>query len=176
MKKITTTFLLCFILTQSFGQAERKSSMYLNAQYTHTLYDATKGNHPWGVGLGLQLFFRETAKFKPTIDLTADAYLEDDKVSRLDTSGTPIDDLGGMVNLFAGGSYHPTKTFYLAFVAGPSFPGGQIKFGIKPSLGVYFSPSRKWTGKLSYINIFNRYEKTKEDFGSISFSLGVRLY
>lgn len=150
--------------------------MYLQGQYTHTLYDATKGNNPWGMGAGLQLFFRQAAKLKPTIELTADGYLEDDKVLRLDTAGTPINDLGGMVNLFAGGSYHPMKTLYLALVAGPSFLGGQIKFGIKPSLGFYFSHSQRWTGKLSYINVFNRYEKTNEDFGSISFSLGVRLY
>ena len=126
--------------------------------------------------LGLQLLFRQTAKLKPTIELTADTYLEDDKVLRLDTTGTPINAVGGMVNLFAGGSYHPIKTFYLAFVAGPSFLGGQTKFGIKPSMGFYFSQSQRWTGKLSYINIFNRYEKAKEDFGSISISLGVRLY
>lgn len=176
MKKFITTFLPCFVLTLSFGQTQRKSSMYLQGQYNQTLYDVTKGNNPWGIGLGLQMFFRQTSKFKPTIDLTADAYLEDDKVLRLNTDGTPINDLDGMVNLFAGGSYYPTNTIYLAFVGGSSFIGGQTKFGIKPSLGFYFSQNQKWTGKISYINIFNRDKRTNEDFGSISFSLGVRLY
>ncbi len=175
MQKFRITFILCFLLTQSFGQT-RKSSLYIQGQYNKTLYDVTKGNNPWGMGLGLQLFFRQTSKFKPTIDLTADAYLEDDKVSRLNTDATAINDLGGMVNLFAGASYNPIKTVYLSFVAGPSFLGGETKLGIKPSLGFYFSPNQKFTGKVSYINVFNRDNKTKEDFGSICLSLGVRLY
>jgi hypothetical protein len=48
-------------------------------------------------------------------------------------------------------------------------------FGLKPSVGFYFSKSQGWAGKLSYINVYNRGERRKEDFGSISFSLGVKL-
>lgn len=176
MKKFSTTFLLCFLVTLSFAQAQRKSSLYLQGQYNQTLYDVTKGNNPWGMGLGLQIFFQPASRLKPTIDLTADAYLQDDKVLRVNTDGTPINDLGGMINLFAGGSYHPARTVYLSFVAGPSFLGGETKLGVKPSLGFYFSSNQRLTGKVSYINIFNREEKAKEDFGSISFSLGVKLY
>lgn len=128
------------------------------------------------MGFGLQLFFRQTSTFRPTIDLTADAYLEDDKVLRLNTDGAAINDLGGMVNLFAGGSYNPTRTFYLSVVAGPSFLGGETKLGVKPSLGFYFSSDQKWTGKVSYINVFDRDNRSTEDFGSISLSFGVRLY
>ena len=175
MQKFITTSFLCFILTQSPGQTQRKSALYLQAQYNQTLYDATRGNNPWAIGLGLQLFFNNTSKLKPTIELTADAYLEDDKVLRLHTDGTPMNDLGGMVNLFGGASYHPTKIIYMSFVAGPSFVGGQTLLGIKPSIGFHFSPSRKWTGKISYINVFNRDKKIKEDFGSISLSLGRKL-
>lgn len=149
--------------------------MYLQGQYNKTLYDLTKGNNPWGMGVGLQLFFANASKLKPTIDLTADAYLEDDKIFRLNSDGTPMNEIGGMANLFAGASYHPTRTVYLSFVAGPSFVGGQTLLGVKPSLGFYFSPNQKWTGKVSYINIYNRDKKAKEDFGSLSFSLGVKL-
>ncbi len=128
------------------------------------------------MGLGLQLFFNNTSRIKPTIDLTADAYLEDDKVLRLNSDGTPIDDIGGMVNVFLGASFHPTRTIYLSFVIGPSFVSGQTLLGLKPSFGFYFSQNQRWTGKLSYINVFNRDKTTKEDFGTISFSLGVKLF
>jgi hypothetical protein len=176
MQKIITTFLLCFILTQSFAQTQQKVSIYLLGQYNKTIYDKTKGNNPWGMGLGLQLFFHNNSRFKPTADLTADAYLEDDKVLRLNSNGTPINDIGGMVNLFVGASYHLTHIFYLSVVAGPSFGSGRTLLGIKPSLGFYFSDHQKWTGKLSYINVFNRDKATKEDFSSISFTLGVELF
>lgn len=179
MHKIISTIILCFILTVGFAQTQRKVSTYLLTQYNNTLYDYTSGNNPWGVGLGLQTFFNNKSKFKPTIELTADIYLEDDKVLRLDPDGSiPVDynDVRGMINLFVGSSFHPTQRVYISFVAGPSFINGRTLIGIKPSLGFYFSKSQKWTGKISYINIFNRDKITKEDFGSLSLSVGLKLF
>lgn len=173
------TFLLCFVLTQTFGQTVKRVSTYLFTQYNNTLYDITKGNNSWGVGLGLQTFFNNRTKFKPTIELTGDIYLEDDKVLRLNADGTVpanYNDVRGMVNLFVGTSFNPTKNMYLSFVAGPSFISGQTMLGIKPSIGFYFSKSQKWTGKISYINIFNRDKITKEDFGSLSLAIGLKLF
>ena len=179
MRKILTILLCCFILTQGFGQTQRKISTYLLTQYNHTLYDYTIGNNPWGVGLGLQTFFNNKSKFKPTIELTGDIYLEDDKVLKLNPDGSiPQSDntIGSMINLFAGSSFHPTQTIYFSFVAGPSFISGQTLLGIKPSFGFYFSKSQRWTGKLSYINVFNRTSVAKEDFGSLSFAIGLKLF
>jgi hypothetical protein len=176
MQKFITTLSLCFILTQSFAQAQRKTSTYLQGQYNRTISDRTKGNNPWGIGLGLQLFFNNGSKLKPTIDLTADAYVEDDKVFRANSDGTEIVDVGGMVNVFAGASFHPAKTIYLSLVAGPSFVSGQTLLGVKPSFGFYFSRNQRWTGKVSYINVFNRDKTSKDDFGSISLSVGVKLF
>jgi hypothetical protein len=175
MQQFIYTFLLCFIVTQVFGQARRKVSMYLQGQFNTTIYDRTAGNNPWGAGLGLQALLHHPSRVKPTVDCTADAYLANDKVLRLNADGTPVDHVGSMVNLFAGASYHPTQRVYLSFVAGPSLISGQMLLGIKPSVGFYFSPSQRWTGKASYINIFNRNKRTNKDFGSVSLSIGVRL-
>lgn len=176
MKKLIPTFLFCFLLTQVIAQTQRKVSTYLLTQYNKTIYDRTLGNNPWGVGLGLQTFFNNKTKFKPTIELTGNRYLEDDKVFRTNPDGTEINDVRGMVNLFVGASFNPTKNIYLSFVAGPSFINGQTLLGIKPSFGFYFSKSQKWTGKISYINIFNRDKATKEDFGSLSLAIGHKLF
>jgi hypothetical protein len=48
--------------------------------------------------------------------------------------------------------------------------------GVKPSFGFYFSKNQRWTGKVSYINVFNRDKTTKEDFGSISLAIGLKLF
>ena len=111
MKSIISTFILCIILTRSFGQTQKKVATYLLTQYTKTLDDRTIGNNPWGIGLGVQAFFNIKTKFKPTIELTADTYLEDDKVLRLnsaDPTATKIKDVRGMINLLAGykSQYH----------------------------------------------------------------------
>jgi hypothetical protein len=176
MQKVIFSFILCFILTSSFGQTQKIISTYLYTQFNTTVYEVTKGNNPWGIGLGVQTFLNNHTKFKPTIELTGDIYLVDDKVFRTDSTGTPLNDVRGMVNLFVGTSFNPTKNMYLSVVVGPSFINGQTLFGIKPSLGFYFPKSQRWTGKISYINIFNRGNTTKKDFGSISLAIGIKLF
>jgi hypothetical protein len=175
LKSIFTVF-LCIISTQSYCQKERNFSTYLHTQYNKTIYDRTLGNNPWGIGLGIQAFLINHSKFRPTIELTADNYLEDDKVLRLNQDSTHIDDVGGMINVFAGASYHPSRKIFFSLVMGTSFVGGQTLLGIKPTFGFYFTQSQKWTGKISFINVFNRDEPTKDDFGSISLSIGLKIF
>lgn len=176
MKKIITFFLLCFIFVPTFGQAQKKVTIYLTTQYNNTIHDVTLGNNPWGIGLGLQAFLNNKTKFKPTIELTSDIYLEDDKVFRMDTTGAELIDVGSMINLFVGSAFNPTKNIYISFVAGPGFIGSQALLGIKPSIGFFFSKSHKVTGKISYINIFNRGKIIKDDFRSLSIAFGVKLF
>jgi hypothetical protein len=176
MQKVITTLLFCCVFTCSFGQKQKLVSTYLSTQYNTTLYDVAKANNPWAVGLGLQAFLNIIPKFKPSIELSGDLYLMDDKVYRTDAKGNKIDDLGGMVNLFAGASFNPTKHIYFSVVGGPSFIAGHTLLGIKPSVGFYFPRSQKWVAKISYINIFDRNKPTKEDFGSLSFAVGFKLF
>lgn len=179
MLKFITTLSAFFILTLTFGQTERKVSTFLSAQYNKTIYDRTLGNNPWSIGLGLQVFLNTKTKFKPAIELTADGSLEDDKVQRLASDNKPVNDARGVINLFAGSSFLPTQNFYLSFVLGPSFRNNNTYLGIKPSIGIYFSKKQKVTGRISYINVFNRelnyQETTKDDFGSISFAIAIKL-
>ena len=176
MQKTITAFLLCFIVTNIFAQAQRKVSTYLNVGYNQTLNDITIGNNPWGAGIGLQTFINTKTVFQPTIELTGDLYLMDDKVYRMNADDTPKETVEAMVNLFAGTSFNATQNIYISVVAGPSFIHGKTLFGLKPSLGFYFSKSKRGTGKISYINIFNRDMLTKQDFSSISLSLGFKLF
>jgi hypothetical protein len=176
MLKTSTTILLFFILTSSFAQKQRKVSTYLFAGYNKTIYDITLGNNPSGIGLGLQAFLNNKTKFKPTIELADYIYLENDKVMRLTNNSKPIDGVRSMVNLFVGSSFHPTQKIYFSFVAGPAFINGQTLLGIKPSFGFYFSEKKKWTGRVSYINVFNRNKSTKNNFGSICFAIGLKLF
>lgn len=176
MKRSILLTLFSLVFTQGFSQTQRNISLYLQGQYTQTIYDDTRGNNPWAVGLGAQCFFNNKAKLKPTIELTGDLYLSDDDVYRLNPDGSAKTDVRGMVNLFAGVSYSFNKIVYLSFVAGPSFVSQKTLIGIKPSFGFYFSKNQKLTGKISYINVFNRGDFSKKDFGSISLSLGIKLF
>ena len=176
MLKFITTALFCLILASTLGQKRNSLSTYLSFQYNKTLHDIVIGNNPWGVGIGLQTYLNVNSKFKPLVDLTGDLYLESDKIGYAYADGTPIKDVGGMVNLFVGSLFLPSKDIYISFVAGPSFINGQALLGVKPSFGFYFSDTKRWTGKVSYINIFNRDKISKNDFGSLSFAISVRLF
>jgi len=176
VQKINATLWLYFILITVQGQAPKKVTAGLFFQYTKTIYDQAKGNNPWGIGSGLQLWYNNPTKFKPAIELTGDLYLEDDKVAIIGADGKILDDVRGMVNLFFGSSFHPIENIYLSLTAGPSFIGGQTLFGIKPAVGFYFSGKHRSSCRISYINIFDRNKPRKKDFGSLSFAFGLKLF
>jgi hypothetical protein len=156
--------------------SQKNTSLFLQTQFNSTLYDITEVNNPIGIGLGLQTFFNNNGKIKPTLEATVDAYLGGLKVQLLYPDETPIPTVGGMINLFAGGSWHPFKAGFVSITAGPSFISGGTFWGIKPAIGTHFGKDQKWMGKLAFINIYNRDARTHEDFGSLSLSLGLRLF
>lgn len=81
-----------------------------------------------------------------------------------------------MVNLFGGLSFQPVSCFYFSLLGGPSFISGQPYPGIKPSIGWHFSKNQRWTGKVSFINVFDRTKMVNEDFGSLSLAIGRKLF
>lgn len=176
MKYMITAFLLCFTLTQSISQPQHKVSTYLFGQYGQTLYDRTKNNNLRSLGLGLQTFFNTKTLFRPSIELTGDFIYLDDKVLRTNADDSEIKSVTSMVTLFAGTAFHPAKNIYFSVLAGPGFVSGRFLPGIKPSLGFYFDKNQKASAKISYINIFNRYQRTGKDYGLLSFAFGFKLF
>jgi hypothetical protein len=164
------------LLAPLISLSQNKTSLFLQTQYNATLYDATEVNNPSGIGLGLQGFLNNQGKIKPTIEATFDAYPGGKKVAILNPDDTMKEPVDGMINLFAGASWHPKKSIFLSFTAGPSFIGGETYLGIKPTLGFHFGKQQRWMGKASFINVYNRDALTEEDFGSLSFSIGIRLF
>ncbi|MET0244699.1 MAG: hypothetical protein ABW174_14570 [Flavitalea sp.] len=163
----------------SNAQSNRKISTTIFAQGNLTLHDYTIGNNPWAIGMGFQTEIRTKSRFSPMLEITGDAYLADDKVLRVDPDGneTNVDnDVPGMVNIFGGAAYRTSDMAFVALTAGPSLINGKIFFGIKPAFGFYFDEKHRWTGKLSYIHVFDRTKLNKQDFVSLSAAIGVRLF
>lgn len=179
LRKIILFSFFSFVFSPAFSQVPRKVSLYLFSQYNKTLSDQTKGNNPWGFGLGLQATANTKTKLKPMLEITGDWYLEDDKVLRLNPDGSfPTQDhtVNEMINVFAGTTFSPIPEIYTMIAAGPSFIGDQVLLGIKPTFGFYFSKSQRLTAKLAYIHIFNRDKLSAKDFGTLSIGVGVKLF
>ena len=165
---------MVLLTVEVLAQGNKKTSNFVLLQYNHTIYDLTRPNNPWSLGAGLQTFL----KIKPvqlTAELTADVYLEDDKVLRTGFNGEPLEDLGTMINLFFGASLS-FNNFHLAIAAGPSLINGNISLGLKPSAGILFSKNKNWLAKFSFINIFYRHPGFDQDFGSWSIGIGKKLF
>jgi hypothetical protein len=173
MQRIITASLFVFIISQSFGQSPSKFSSYLMFSYKQTLQDQTLGNNPWSLGLGMEGCILNKSSFIPTLEITGDLYLEDDKVLRLDQEGKAIPSISGVINLFGGSLFKPTPWMFIGFSLGPSFMNGKAFLGIQPALGFFFPGNQRWLAKISYIDVLNR---GTEDFKSLRLSLGFRLY
>jgi hypothetical protein len=174
MKKPVITLLLLFMLAQCFGQVQRKVSLYLSAQYTETLKDRTILNNPWSMGFGAQAFLNNKTKFRPTAEITAEAFLMHVNILYLDENGNGIDGMEGMINLFAGASYHPARIIYVSCTGGPSFIDGGTYWGIKPSVGCYFSKKQRVTARVSFLNVFNRVKE--QDYRAVNVAVGIKLF
>jgi hypothetical protein len=176
MKKIFPLVFIFFCTTNTKGQNTRKINTFLTTQFNNTINDVTIGNNPWAIGIGIQSFINNKTKFRPTIEITRDAYLTDDKVFITDNFGKELNTVESMTNIFMGTSFNVKNNAYISFTVGPSFLGEQTLFGIKPSVGYYFSKNKKFAAKVSYINIFNRGKIIKENFTSWNIAFGIKLF
>ncbi len=175
MKKVTTLILACFIFTTTFGQVKRHIMIIVEPEFSQTLSDRTKSNNLYGLGLGLQAVLLTKSKFSPLLNITDDFIFLDDKVFRTNPDGSAQKSIQNVLKVFVGTNFNPTERIYLAMAAGPSFINGQTLLGIKPSIGFYFPETKRWTIKISYINILNRNSGKKENYSSLNFSIGLRL-
>jgi hypothetical protein len=181
MRKFITFSTLLISFCQLSAQKQRLVNVYLQGQLNWTRYDITKVNNNTGFGLGAQAFLHTKSKFNATLELTADKYWGKKVLLVYRTSSLAwgnkdiIPSVDGMVNLFAGTTWNPSKIFYMGIAAGPSFINGNVHAGFKPAIGL-FSRNQRWTTRLSFIHLVNRDLRTKEDFGAASFSIGYRVH
>ena len=174
MRKLLVALFPCVLFLTGFTQTQRRVSTYASLQFNATLYDINARNNPWGVGLGVQSLLNNRTRFKPAIEITGDLYLGGTK-DFFPVEGRDVA-VESMVNIFAGANYQITERTYLSLLIGPGFVNGRACFGVKPSVGLYFPRNNRWTGRIAYINIFNREPAIDRDFGSLSLSVGLKLF
>jgi hypothetical protein len=165
--------LVCFISVQGFGQ---ELSGFLWGRINSTVYDKTIENNTNGFGLGVQAFLDTKSNFKPTLEMTWDLYPKFRKLLILAPNGDPVESKIGVLSFFAGTSFHPVRIGYISFLAGPCFINRKAYLGIEPSLGIYFSRDQRWSGKISFRNVFQNDQSSTRDFGVVSVGIAVKLF
>jgi len=149
--------------------------IFAEPEYSQTLKDRTKENNSSAFGVGVQAVLVNQSKFSPILNISDDFVFINDKVLRTNHDGSKMETIENVLKVFVGANFNPTESFYISMAGGPSFINGETLLGIKPSIGFYFPKTKKWTAKISYINIFNRDSGEKEDYGSLNFSIGFRI-
>lgn len=176
IKKIFLTGKLLLLIVICNAQSPKKTEGFIQLQYNQTLYDRTIRNNPWGMGTGAFFLLQSKTAFRAMAECTADYIFMDDKVLRLNTDGTPLPVVRGTVNLFAGFTIQPARSWMFSLTGGPSFISGGVRAGLKPSVGIFFSSKHQWVGRLSYCNIFNREKVSGKDFGVLTLSVGLKIF
>jgi hypothetical protein len=174
MRYLFLLFLVSSLPT--FGQQHRLLSGYVTFQYTHTLKDVTKGNNPWGMGTGLQIFFNINQWFRPAVDLTSDLYLENDKTLRVAANGEHFEQVTTISKILAGPSLQLGTYANVGFVAGAAFVNREALLAIKPSLTIFPTKRQTVFFKGSHITVFNRGNVIKENFVSWSVGVGLKVF
>ena len=169
------SFTLCY-LAPTHVKAQKILMIFVEGEFSQTIKDRTKPNNIRGYGLGAEAILRTKTKFSPLVNFSSEFIFLDDKVYRTNADGSEMTSIGRVVNLQFGTNYTLYRNLYVAFVAGPSFINGQTLAGIKPSIGFYFPRSKKALVKISHMTIFNRNSGKKENYSSLLFSVGVRLF
>ena len=171
------TFLLCQIaITTSFGQTNRKLSTYLLPEVSKTLSDRTKWNNQYGLGLGIQTLWRANLTFSPFVLLSDDFIFNDDKVFRTNNDGTVQTSVENVFKVIVGTNIKLIGGPHVSLDSGASPTNGQTLFTIKPGIGINLGKNSRGTLKVDYFEIFNRFSGERQNYTSLVFSLGIRLF
>lgn len=170
---------LCFIVALliaaiTHGQNNHKISTFLSFQGNATLYDRTITNNVSGFGFGFQTIIHTKIWIKPTIEINGD-FFAGTKEGYLSAAGEFIDGKSGVASIYIGPFFQPIEKVFLTTTFGPSFYNGKIYVGIRPSIGFYPSKKKRWFAKGSFTNIFQHDDISNENFGYVSFALGLKL-
>ncbi|MGB8195239.1 MAG: hypothetical protein WCF67_25100 [Chitinophagaceae bacterium] len=167
--------LMLFIATNCLGQVDRKVSAFLSLQANKTIYDRTRTNNSAGIGLGLQVQVNSGTQVKPVIELNGDLF-GGTKELYIDDSGAPVDSKEDVVGVYAGPLLQASERLFFSATLGTSIYNSKAHFGIRPSIGIYPSKSKKWMAKASFTNIFQRDAISNQGFGYLSLAVGIKLF
>ena len=166
--------LFLFSLCENYAQKPGSISCNIDIHINNTLYDRTLPNNGTGFGLGIQGLVKMNPQCMGVIDVATDAY-GGTKQLFLTADGKPIYSKGGVVTAFAGAVFQPYSKWYVGITAGAAFFNSNAWFGIKPLIGIPFLHQRL-IFKMGMVNIFQRDEVSHQNFGYLTFGLGVKLF
>lgn len=176
MKYLISCLVFQVALFTCFGQNHVRLSIYLLPEVSQTLADRTKANNETGLGIGMQAIWRASPAFSPFVQVSDDFIFYDDKVYRTNPDGSEQLALGNVVKALAGANINLIGGLHISLAAGAGFTNGQTLFTIKPGLGLFLGKNRRLLLKTDYVNMLNRYSGERQNYQSLVFSLGFRLF
>jgi len=163
-------------MSQASGQEIKKVGIYFLPEISQTLADRTKWNNQTGLGLGIQTVWHASSRFSPFLHVSDDFIFYDDKVGRTNADGSDQTSIENALKAVVGTNINIVGGLHLSLGSGVSFINGQSLFIVRPGLGVFFGKSQRATLKIDYTEIFNRYSGARQNYSSLVFALGVRLF
>jgi len=166
----------CFSLTLlSFGQNERKGSVYLGLYGNWSIYDAEYSPNGNGAGLNIDFYLKNKSRIKPKLEGNFNMFMTE-KSYVVDDEGHSTPDKNGTACLFIGPAYKLRDRIEISFNAGPCLIQSDLHLGLKPCAIFYLDRKKVFKLEMSLTNIFQPNAIGSSPFGFISFGMGVRLH
>ena len=175
LKFLFTASLFLVFQTNCFAQKERKIYYFISLQGDKALNDYQIESNKGGGGLGLQLNFKTKTFFEPTVEFNASSIGKGDEIFFLNGGSETYQTKTIISSTYLGSIFEITKQFNASATFGTSFYNEKAHFGVRSSLIYYPSKSQSWVTKLSFTNVFQNNTFTTQDFGYLSFSVGINL-
>lgn len=180
-KKLIASVGVLLILFQSFGQTTSKIAIDFSSYGVKMLYDKAAPDNsqffwlnkylPMGIGAEVSTYYHNHSGFSPQLDLSFTGFSYNYYSFRNDSWRK-----NNTLNIFLGPSYHFTNNLSLSYTVGISIMSSQECFGMKPEIKYSFGKNNKVKIKLSFTNIFPKYDGEVEPFGYLGLGIGYRLF
>lgn len=179
--------LLLLVLTHS-ATAQNKTglSVYAGLHNSITAEDPTKHNNPWGLGIFTAGYVNTGGFVRPTIEITAEKFIADNKVGVHDGFDGIVPRIDAMVTVLGGGAILFEKFLSAGFLIGPAllkadegktgFPTNKRLLIIKPYIDV--TPGKgKLSFRVGYVKGSSRFESVSPTrYKAVTLGVGVRLF
>jgi len=175
MKHVCLFFTLLFSVCQGNAQsASKKWSFSVFGQITDTKYDKNARQNAFGMGAGIKIYRQLGQKTGLFTEGTSSVFGGTKELRII--NGQPLIPKDGLESIHAGIQYRIYKPIQMATSIGPSFSSGNTDWGFRQTVLLSLSKKENFQFRLSFDHVFQDDYLINSDFGSIGYSILVRLF
>lgn len=155
------------------AQSPYRFSVFLAPGTSITKTDITKSDNPWAFDLTVKTYWNLPGRFKPSLSISGDLYLDSDKLGYLYPNNQEIPTVSAASYILPGLAFQVYQSLYVEVSGGPAFINRQVYGTLEGGITLLFPQNQRWRFALSYVQVNQR---EGQQFRSIKYTIGLRLF